>query len=73
MDEDLILQKKLNQVVMVKMKDSRSEKERRRHGALNGKKADNDFNKKRYELMVDDYGCVNLGSLLRVTACCGSN
>ncbi|GJR64987.1 hypothetical protein Tco_0011052 [Tanacetum coccineum] len=71
MDEDLILQKKLNQVVMVKMKDSRSE--RRQHGALNGKKADNDFNKKRYELMVDDYGCVNLGSLLRVTACCGSN
>ncbi|GJX22954.1 DNA repair helicase XPB1, partial [Tanacetum coccineum] len=24
-------------------------------------------------LQVDDYGCVNLGSLLRVTACCGSN
>ncbi|GJW21541.1 hypothetical protein Tco_0032163 [Tanacetum coccineum] len=63
MDEDLILQEKLNQVVIEKMKDSRSE--RRQHGALNGKKADNDFNKKRY--VVDDYGCVNLGSLLRVT------
>ncbi|GJV90420.1 hypothetical protein Tco_1538233 [Tanacetum coccineum] len=31
---------------MEKMKNSRSE--RRQHGALNGKKADNDFNKKRF-------------------------